>query len=130
MSRKNPFKKYIPAFSEFNFWKKLSDFARQAGVKVVYSALLLYYAYHRQETPHWARHIILGALGYFLAPIDSIPDLTPFLGYTDDIGVLSFGLVTIAAYINMDVKINARKKLKDWFGQVDLESLKSVDAQL
>ena len=65
-----------------------------------------------------------------MAPIDSIPDLTPFLGYTDDIGVLSFGLVTIAAYINMDVKIDARKKLKDWFGQVDLESLKSVDAQL
>ena len=97
---------------------------------MVYTALLLYYAYQRQETPHWARNIILGAIGYFLAPIDSIPDLTPLFGYTDDIGVLSFGLVTVASYVNMEVKINARKKLKDWFGEIDLESLKTVDARL
>jgi len=97
---------------------------------VVYTALLLYYAYKRRETPLWARNIIIGAIGYFLAPIDSIPDLTPLLGYTDDIGVLSFGLVAIASYVNMDVKINARKKLKEWFGSIDLESLKTVDSRL
>ncbi|MCB0641234.1 MAG: DUF1232 domain-containing protein, partial [Phaeodactylibacter sp.] len=94
--KKNPFKKYMPSFSEGNFWEKVRRYAQQAGLKTVYTALLLFYAFKRKDTPAWAKNIILGTLGYFLAPIDAIPDLTPILGYTDDIGVLSFGLVTIA----------------------------------
>lgn len=130
VAKKDPNQKYRSYFSEFSFRKKLRNFARQAGLKTVYTVLLLYYAYHRLETPSWARNIILGAIGYFIAPIDLIPDLTPLLGYTDDLGVLSFGLVTIASYINMDVKIEARKKLKEWFGEYDLKDIKEVDTQL
>ncbi len=128
--KKNPFKRYNQAFSEINLRKKLKSYAHQAGLKTVYSVLLLYYAYQRTETPYWAKHIVLGAIGYFIAPIDSIPDLTPLLGYTDDLGVLSFGLVTIASYVNMDVKIDARKKLKEWFGAFDLQDLKDIDNRL
>ena len=92
---KNPFKAYINQFSETKFWKKISQFTQQAGVKTVYAALLLFFAYRRKETPTWAKSIILGTLGYFLAPFDALPDLTPIIGYTDDLGVLSFGLATI-----------------------------------
>jgi uncharacterized membrane protein YkvA (DUF1232 family) len=92
--------------------------------------LLLYYAYKRSETPSWAKNIIIGVIGYFIAPIDAIPDLTPFFGYTDDIGILSFGLVTIACYVNEDVKENARQKLHKWFGDYDEDELREVDAQL
>lgn len=35
------------------------------------------------------------ALGYFLAPIDVLPDFIPFLGFVDDAAV--FGLVFLAA---------------------------------
>ena len=111
-------------------WKKIARYGRQAGQKTVYSVLLMFYAYRRKETPHWARSIIIGALGYFLTPIDSVPDLTPILGYTDDIGVLSFGLVTIASYINDEVRINARKRLKSFFGTLDFESINAVDSKL
>ena len=127
---KNPFKKYSASFSEGNLLKKLQHYAKQAGLKVVYTALLLFYAYKRKETPAWARNIILGTLGYFITPIDALPDLTPILGYTDDIGVLSFGLVTIACYVDDEVRINARKRLHKWFGKYDLNELKEVDAQL
>ena len=127
---KNPFHKYSKLFSENKLWQKLNQYAKSAGMKTVYTALLLFFAYQRQETPVWAKNIILGTIGYFLAPIDSIPDLTPLLGYTDDIGVLSFGLVTVASYVNMDVKIEARKKLKEWFGAFDLAELKEIDEQL
>lgn len=127
---KNPFNNRNNLYSENSLWSNLRHCTRQAGIKTTYTAMLLYFAYQRKETPAWARNIILGAIGYFLAPIDSIPDLTPILGFTDDLGVLSFGLVTIASYVNMDVKIEARKKLQDWFGEINLEDLEGIDKQL
>lgn len=127
---KETIKKYQRYFSDERFWAKLKSQARNAGVKIVYSALLLFYAYRRKETPFYARSIILGVLGYFLAPIDLIPDLTPILGYTDDLGVLAFGLVTIAAYVNQDVRQKARGRLDQWFGDYNEAELKEVDDQL
>jgi len=100
------------------------------GVKLTYSALLLYYAYDRKDTPQWARNIILGSLAYLISPIDAIPDLTPFLGFTDDIGVLSFGLVTIACYIDDTVRKNARMKVRKFFKVVDEEDLSEIDSRL
>lgn len=100
------------------------------GVKITYSALLLFYAYNRSETPKWAKNIIIGSLAYLVSPIDSIPDLTPFIGFTDDFGVLSFGLVTIACYIDEDVRSAAKEKINKLFKKVDEEDLLAVDAQL
>ena len=122
--------KYRSAFSEGAFWKKLGKIAKSVGVKLVYSALLLFYAYKRNETPHWARSIVLGVLGYLLAPIDLIPDLTPVLGYTDDMAILAIGLATIAGYINEDVRIKARAKLYLWFGAGKLEEIEEVEENL
>lgn len=127
---KNPFKEYIGKFSVSGLWEKLRAYAKQAGIKTVYSALLLFYAYRRKETPSWAKNIIIGTLGYFLAPIDAIPDLSPLIGYTDDIGVLSFGLVTIASYINQGVRENARERLKTWFGAYDPKDIEDVEKTL
>lgn len=97
------------------------------GYKLVYMTLLQYHAYNNPRTPRWAKNIILGSLGYLLNPFDAIVDVTPFIGYTDDIGILSFALVTISAYINDDVKINARKQLQSWVGKLDMESIKEVE---
>lgn len=127
---KDKFEKYRKDFSDEAFWQKLRRYARQAGLKAVYTALLLFYAYRRKETPTWAKSIVIGVLGYFLSPIDIIPDLTPIIGYTDDIGVLSFGLVTIAAHVNKDVKEQARGRLSKWFGNYDEAELSEVDEQL
>lgn len=127
---KNKLKPYINRFSESGFWQKLQHFARQAGIKTVYSALLLFYAYRRKDTPAWAKTIVLGTLGYFLSPIDAIPDLSPIIGYTDDLGWLSFGLVTIASYINKEVRENARQRLTKWFGEYDPKELDAIDEKL
>ena len=126
----NPFKKYRGEYSENRFWKKLKQHAQAAGIKVVYSGLLMFYAYKRKETPNWAKHIVLGALGYMISPIDAIPDLSPIIGYTDDLGVLTFGLVTISAFINKEVKNQARTHLNKWFGQVNEDDLDEVEKVL
>lgn len=127
---KKPSNDYRDAFSETGFWQKLRRYARQAGIKGVYTALLLFYAYRRKDTPTWAKSVILGALGYLIAPIDALPDLTPILGYTDDLGVLSFSLVTIASFINKQVKEQARAQLTAWFGEYEEEEIELVDKQL
>lgn len=128
--KSNPFNRYAILFSKKNLWNKISRYAKQAGIQTVYAALLLYYAFKRKETPRWAKNMVIGVLGYFLAPIDAIPDLTPFIGYTDDIGVLIFGLVTISAYVNKEVRENAKNKLVKWFGNYDTKLLKEVEDKL
>jgi uncharacterized membrane protein YkvA (DUF1232 family) len=95
--------------------------------QMIYAVLLLYYAYKRKETPPWAKKIILGSLAYFLSPIDSIPDLTPVIGFTDDLGVMSFGIVTIACYINEEVRTKARKKLSHFVTTPVEEDLDEID---
>lgn len=128
---KNPFKKYGKEYSEAKLMEKLKNYFQQAGMKAVYMVMLLFYAYKRKETPIWARNVIFGTLGYFISPIDALPDLTPIIGYTDDIGVLTFGLVTIACYVNDDVRIKARKKVKKWFGEAyNLTELKEIDDKI
>lgn len=117
-------------FNESDFWQKISQLASRSGQKLVYSALLLYFAYKRKETPGWAKRVVLGSLGYLIMPLDFIPDLSPILGYTDDLGVMSFSLVTIAAYINDDVREKARTKLSAWFGEADERLIQEVDEQI
>src|SRR5690625_7039190 len=89
--------------------------------------LLLFYAYQNPETPRWAKNIVLGALGYLLNPFDCIADITPVIGYTDDIGVLTFALVSISTYISDEAIINARRQLNRWWGDLDMESVHSVE---
>lgn len=100
---------------------------RLLGYKLTYMTLLLFYAYQNPETPRWAKNIVLGALGYLLNPFDCIADITPVIGYTDDIGVLTFALVSISTYISDEVIINARRQLNRWWGDLDMESVHSVE---
>jgi len=103
-------------YSDKGFWGKVITFARTAGREVVEKALWLYFAAQNPATPAWARSIIYGALGYFIIPLDAIADFTPLVGYTDDLGVLTAAVVTVALFINKEVKEKAARKLKEWFG--------------
>lgn len=106
---------YKNHFSEEDFWKKIRNYATSAGKEVVEKALQIYYVTRKPETPQWAKATAYGALGYFIAPIDAIPDLTPFVGYSDDLGVLAMALATLVYYIDDDVKKKAREKTREWF---------------
>ena len=111
--------------------KYLRKFVQQLSTQGVYIVLLLFYAFSNKATPGWAKNIIIGAFAYFLSPLDSIPDLTPFLGMTDDLGVLTFGLVTIACYVDDDVRVKSLEKLKQLIGEdIDPSIVKDVDGWL
>ena len=107
---------YTSAYSEASFWEKLKQFALKAGYEVVEKALLLFYALQEERTPKWAKATIMGALGYFITPLDAVIDLTPGIGYTDDLGVLALAVTVVAAYINDTVRERTAQKMSQWFG--------------
>ena len=104
-------------YSEEGFWDKLFRFAKTAGSEVVERALQLYYAAQDPQTPMWAKTVIYGALGYFITPLDAIPDVIPGAGYSDDLGALVMALATVMMYITPEVKAKAKTKISDWFGE-------------
>ncbi|MEM6580402.1 MAG: YkvA family protein, partial [Pseudomonadota bacterium] len=108
---------YQQAFTENRFWQKLRRYAATAGREVVEKALLLFYAAQEEQAPRWAKATIAGALGYFIVPIDAIADLTPGVGYADDLGVLVLAIAAVASYINDDVRDKADAKMRAWFGE-------------
>lgn len=103
-------------FSSNNLWQKLLSQAKTAGSEVVEKVLWLYYAAQDPHTPRWAKTAIYSALGYFIFPLDAIPDFVAVFGYTDDLSVLVVALATVSAYITDDVKQRASLKMTQWFG--------------
>ena len=111
--------KYSSHYNENELWEKLRKFGRKAGIKVTYAALLLYYVLKNPATSPKDRAKIIGALGYFILPIDLIPDFIPIAGYTDDLAALTWGIYCVIKSITPEVKANAAAKLHEWFGDFD-----------
>jgi len=107
---------FSKSYSDKSFWKKVKRFAGAAGKEVVSKALVLYYVYSDPATPKWVKGIIVGALGYFIAPLDAIPDAIPVVGFADDLGALAAAAALVAAHVTKSHSDAARKKLGEWFG--------------
>lgn len=103
-------------FSDDSFWEKTKNYARVAGEAVLEPALKLYYSAQDSDTPTWAKTTVYGALGYFVSTIDAIPDITPIVGYTDDLGVLVAATAAVAVHIKNEHSEKAKETLKQWFG--------------
>ncbi|WP_428908336.1 DUF1232 domain-containing protein [Niallia sp. Krafla_26] len=129
MTTKTPDRDYSKHFSENSFWKKVKKFGKKAGVSVVYVSLLLFYTLKKPTTPAWAKTVILSALGYFILPLDLLPDLLPG-GYTDDFSGLFGALVTVAMFIDEGSKNQAKERIKIWFGEDAIIDVKAVDEKL
>ncbi len=123
----NQFSKY---YSEESLWEKIKKFSKAAGAKVIYAVLLLYYAMIDSKVSLKTKLFIAAALGYFILPTDAIFDLTPIIGYSDDLGVLLFALKQISSAITPEIKENARKKIAEWFSEVDEKELIELEEKL
>jgi uncharacterized membrane protein YkvA (DUF1232 family) len=102
--------KYRHHYSEASFWNKIWRFARSAGKEIITLALTLYACFRDADTPSWARTVILGALGYFIFPLDQLPDIAPLVGYADDLGVLMAVLAMVAAHVKPEHRAWAETK--------------------
>ncbi len=108
--------KYQEHYSESGLWKKMGKVARKAGSKAVYAVLLLYYVLIDKNTPKQYKATILGALGYFILPLDLLPDAIPLVGFTDDLAALIACVKAVWSAVTPDIKRQAHTKLTQWFG--------------
>lgn len=110
-------------YSSWRLLGKIKRFGRKAGRKVVYAVLILYYASLDKSVPTKDRLMILAALGYFITPVDLLPDALP-LGFSDDMAALTFVLKTVWSNISDDVFAKAKARLEDRFGPAEPSDLK------
>ena len=68
-------------------WEKVERVGKKISFKKDIKAL---YAYMTDTSISWYRKaIVVGALLYFITPMDVIPDISPLVGYLDDLGVIT-----------------------------------------
>ena len=97
-------------YSETSFWDKVGKYAKLAGREAIEKALILYYAMNDPEVPTWAKSVCAGALGYFILPLDALPD--PI--FVDDIGVMVAALGVIAVHVTPATTALAQAKVAEW----------------
>lgn len=94
---------------EDGFWRKV----RRVATRVTFmeDAIAAYYCARDGATPLQAKAIIMGALAYFVIPVDVIPDFLTGLGFTDDATVFYIAWQSIAKHITQDHRGKARQAL-------------------
>lgn len=113
-------------YNEDGFWDKVKKYAKKAGLKVIYLALVLYYTANAETTSLSKKGIIYGALGYFILPIDLIPDAIPVVGFSDDLAALVACVAAVASCITPEIKNQAEGKLTAWFGDYDKSEISGL----
>ena len=118
----DPSRALVPSIQQVNevrvqkgFWPKIRRTA--ARIPFARQVISVWYSARDPETPTAAKGIMLGALAYFVLPIDAIPDIFAGIGFTDDAAVIAALIATLGA--------NIKRRHKD---QADaaLERLKSL----
>ena len=108
---------YEKKYSEKGFWSKIKKNVSSVGIVLIRKALQLFYVAQSPNCPMKVKAGIYGALGYFIAPLDFIMDIIPFVGYTDDTMAIALALTFAQMYVDDEVNRKVDEKLKSIFGE-------------
>lgn len=91
------------------FWRK----ARGVIARIPFAEDLLaaYYCAFDRDTPLAVKATLIGALAYFVLPLDAIPDWLPVIGYSDDAAVIAAALKLVSDHIRPVHRQAAKEKL-------------------
>ncbi|MBP7831376.1 MAG: DUF1232 domain-containing protein, partial [Kiritimatiellae bacterium] len=134
MGRKERNADYRRRYSERAFWRKLSGLPRTAGMAAVERAVTLYVVLTDRDTPLWARALVIAALGYFIYPLDAVPDAVPLAGLADAVAMMGADPYDFRSGFNGGISfcedtrpeaypraVDSRAKCKGSFFAVDFE---------
>ncbi len=80
-----------------NSWRKARALGRQ--LPFAEDVIAAYFCVTDEKTPRRVKLVLLGALAYFVMPLDIMPDLLPLIGFTDDAAVITAALAAVASSI-------------------------------
>ena len=99
------------AYVSKGFWAKVKKYA--AKVPFAKEAVSIYYCAMDPSTPAAAKVTGIGALAYWILPIDVIPDFVPVAGFVDDASAVLIAYRAISGYITSE----HREKAEQFFNQ-------------
>ena len=109
--------KYEQHYNDSSFLDKVTKYGKLIGINALYKAVQLWFVLQKPDVPASTKAVIMGALGYLIAPLDFLPDLMPVLGYTDDFAAITFALIKVQGYIDEEVERKSKKLLAKIFGE-------------
>ena len=113
--------KYGTYYSDNRFWKKVERVAKKVGATVLLPVFTLYYMLQDDKVSLQHKAYVVGALGYFILPIDLIPDgILPVIGFTDDIAVMTLVLKLVKDSITPEIKARANARVSEIIGTDNL----------
>ena len=89
------------------FLRKLARYALRLGRPVVEQLYALYFMLQSQDTPMRSKMVIVGALLYFVSPVDLVPDILGPLGFSDDLAVIAMVYKQMKTYLTTDIRARA-----------------------
>ena len=122
----NNLKGYEKHFSESELWNKIAKIGKSIGAAIIYPVLLLFNLLKSPDTDLKDKTMIIGALGYFILPLDLIPDAIAGAGYTDDIAAISAIIRTLACCVSQEIQDVSKQKCHDLLGEIDDRALDGV----
>ena len=93
------------------------------GANLIYDVLQLFYVAKDPNVPMRIRAAIIAPLGYFISPVDLVPDLVPVVGYSDDAAVIAMAIGIAHFYITDEIRQKAQDRLCAFFGKDILKQL-------
>ena len=115
--------KYEQHYNESSFLDKVTKYGKLIGINALYKAVQLWFVMQKPDVPATTKAVIMGALGYLIAPLDFLPDLMPVLGYTDDFVAITFAFIKVQGYIDEEVERKSKHLLAKIFGEEAVSKL-------
>ena len=119
-------KLYEKYFSENELLQKIGKLGKSIGATVLYPVFLLFNLLKSGDINLKEKAMIIGTLGYFILPVDLLPDAIVGVGYADDAAALTAAVTALASCITEDIQNESKEQLCKIFGEFDEKALDSV----
>ncbi len=94
-------------------WERLKRWARELESE----GLTLWFCCRHPAMPWLPKLLALLVVGYFLSPIDLIPDFIPVIGYLDDLILVPIGIYLTLKLVPEPVLTESRAKAAMWVAE-------------
>lgn len=94
-------------YVEEGFWGKVKRYASK--VPFAREVMALYYCALDPETPRAAKVTAIGAIAYWILPLDLLPDFIPVAGFADDATAVIIAFKTLSGYITEEHREKAEQ---------------------